>query len=173
MKYLVLFMLLVGCGPEIRVPVVGPQGPIGEQGAAGTNGTSPQLQSRLLETTATRGGPNFSVTISGGNLFVQVPQSVRANVPHSNGSPGWITITVANKTLCYQASSGSSSTGANYDLKAVRSGNDTSCTTGSSSNSGYNSLELTQDGSLLQVVIHTPRIANGVVVPINLNVFNF
>lgn len=169
MKYLVvLFMLTVGCGPEIRTPVVGPQGPVGE------SGVSPQLQSIVLETNATRGGPNFISNLSGGNVFVQIPQVLRAAVPHSSGSAGWITITVANKTFCYQATSNSSSTsGTNYNLLAVRDGNDTSCSTGTGTNIGYSSLELAQDGSLLQVIIHTPRIANGVVVPIKLNAFTF
>lgn len=158
-KVLALSSTLIACSPD--------------NGTNGINGTSPELNIVEMEIESFRGGPNYKETFTS-NYFITIPSSLFLEVAHSSGSPGWATIILSDKTFCYQAiDSNSTTTGKRYDLRAVRKGEDTSCTTGNGTNVSHSNVEYSASGETLEFTIHTPRIANGTSVTIKLSAYTF
>jgi hypothetical protein len=155
MKKLIILaaLALIGCAD-------GDNGRNGANGSNGADGKTPSLVTGVLEIEAFRGGPNYSSNLDK-DYYIFVPNVIFASPAHASGSPGWITLHIANKTFCYFATNSSASTGKHYNLQAVRAGNDISCTTGTQTNVSYSLNTKASSGSLVQFTVHTPRIANG------------
>lgn len=102
-------------------------------------------------------------------LYILIPQNINVQLAHSSGSHGWITLELGNKTFCYFAQGATSAASSrNYSLNVVREGLDTSCQTGTGTNTSYNLIHKTNVNEGLRLNLHTPRIANGDVVELTL-----
>lgn len=143
----------------------------GDDGKNGTNGKSLSLTSLELLVSSTK-PTSFETTIDE-ETFVQVPSSIFADVAHSSGSPGWMTLVLGDKTFCYFTSLNTAAASRTYNLNVVRTGNDISCTTGAATNTTYSSVQRVASGEIVRFTIHTPRIANGETVSFLLEGYGF
>lgn len=171
---LIAAFLLTACAQDRLVTVTGPQGAAGVDGSAGPqgpqgqDGEDAQYSVSDLVLQSTRLAPDVEV-VTGPAVIVMVPAQIFVGVPHTAGSPGWVSLLVGSKTYCYFATTNNASASKIYNLVSIRAGDDTSCTTGAQTNTSYSLLQNVDDGQTIRYSVHTPRVSNTDVVQLVLN----